>query len=493
MTSRFRRHTFPANPTPPAARGRHLRNLNDHFTASGRSDPLSVKTFLIAISLALNLTLVATFTFRPKLAPPAFQDFFSRHGFSRSVETTSAKATTQRAPASVSARPLWTTLASDNPATLVARLRAAGFPASLIRALVTSELQARYLARMRALVEPDPATPFWKSTNSAILNSRRNEELMRIQQESSRLLRELFKDEFFASSDVSAAQRRQFGDLPPGKIDQLQRIEEDYMEMNRTLSATTKGVILPEDREKMALLAREKRADLEAVLSPAELAEYTMRSSPITSMLGRQLGGFDASEAEFRAIFHVQQSLNEQFPMNISGGSISSTNDEQRRTAQQQLEQQLKATLGDARYADYVRETDREFQQLNQIAQRDNLPASATAQAYHFRETVAQESNRIFDDPSLDASQKRAALQTLAQNARAQLLVTLGPTSGPAYVKVAEQWLGNIERGGAVSFKTGTGGMTSISSINGGMAVAVYSSGTSPTYRRLPNPAPTNP
>ncbi|MEO6568997.1 MAG: hypothetical protein ABIO94_09575 [Opitutaceae bacterium] len=453
-----------------------------------------MKTFLIAISLALNMTLVATFAVRPKLAPHAFQDFFSRHGFSRSEEVTSAKPTAQRSPAAVSARPLWSTLASDDPATLVARLRAAGFPASLIRALVTSEIGARYNARMRALIEPDPNTPFWKSSNSgSAFNSGRNEELMRIQQESSRVLRDLFKDEFFASSDVSAAQRRQFGNLPPAKIDQLQRIEDDYAEMNRTLSAATKGVILPEDREKMALLAREKKADLAAVLSPAEFADYTMRSSPITSMLSRQFGTFEPNEAEYRAIFQVQQSLNEQFPMNISVlGSISATSEEQRRAAQQQLEQQLKVTLGDARYADYIRETDREFQQLSQLAQRDNLPASASAQAYSFRESVAQESNRIFDDPSLDAAQKRVALQTLAQNARAQLLATLGPTSGPAYVKIADQWLGNIERGGAVAFKTGAGGL-SIMSSNGGVATAVYSGGTSASYRRLPNPTPPNP
>ncbi|MEO7411980.1 MAG: hypothetical protein ABIZ81_01370, partial [Opitutaceae bacterium] len=344
-----------------------------------------MKTFLIAISLALNLALVATFALRPKLAPPAFRDFFSRDASSPTSTGSPAKPTTSKPAPATSARPLWATLASDDPATLVARLRAAGFPASLIRAVVSSEVGARYNARIRALIEPDGSTPFWRGSSSFSAGSARTEELMRIQQESTRVLRDLFKDDFFATGEVSAAQRRQFGNLPPAKIDQLQRIEDDYAEMNRTLSAASKGVTLPEDREKSAVLAREKKADLAAVLSPAEFAEYTMRSSPITNMLSRQLGAFEPNEAEYRAIFQVQQSLNEQFPLNTSGNAISSANEEPRRAAQQQLEQQLRATLGDTRYADYTRETDREFQQLSQLALRDNLPSSATAQAYQLR------------------------------------------------------------------------------------------------------------
>ncbi|MEO7412008.1 MAG: hypothetical protein ABIZ81_01510, partial [Opitutaceae bacterium] len=107
--------------------------------------------------------------------------------------------------------------------------------------------------------------------------------------------------------------------------------------------------------------------------------------------------------------------------------------------------------------------------------------------------TAAQESNRIFDDPAMDSAQKRVALQILAQNTRAQLLANLGPTSGPAYVKVADQWLGNIERGSAVSFNTNNGGFTSISSFGGGAVTAIYGTSASPSYRRLPNPATPSP
>src|SRR5258707_692709 len=97
--------------------------------------------------------------------------------------------------------------------------------------------------------------------------------------------RDLLNDPFFATDDVSATQRRQFGNLSRQKVDSVQRIEDDYSEMTSAIRAAMAGITLPEDRDKLALLAREKHADLAAVLTPGELADYELRSSPITSLL----------------------------------------------------------------------------------------------------------------------------------------------------------------------------------------------------------------
>jgi hypothetical protein len=47
--------------------------------------------------------------------------------------------------------------------------------------------------------------------------------------------------------------------------------------------------------------------------------------------------------------------------------------------------------------------------------------------------------------------QKRAALASLAQNARTQIVATLGAKAGNAYAQSAF-WLASVARGGAVSF-----------------------------------------
>jgi hypothetical protein len=112
----------------------------------------------------------------------------------------------------------------------------------------------------------------------------------------------------------------------------------------------------------------------------------------------------------------------------------------------------LKSALGEARAAEFFRAQDYEFQSLAQLALRENLPLDAAVRAYDLRTSTSEESGRIFDDKNLTTDQKRAAMQTLAQNTRAQLIGTLGPNAGAAYASSAT-WLLAIEKGTSVRFE----------------------------------------
>jgi hypothetical protein len=450
-------------------------------------------TLLLAGSLFLNVALVALFAFQPVLAPPALRGFFSRvpkatlTATSQTVirdggRSATLKATTAKAVADAG---VWESLQPDDLKGLVARLRAAGFPASVIRSVVSSLISARFAPRYRELMGADPNTPFWKVGSSIFgpNDTKRMEQYQQLNRDRSKLQRELLGDDLLGNNgEVTAAQRRQFGDLARSKIDLVQRISDDYAEMTSQVRAGMQGITLPEDREKLALLNRERHADLAAVLTPEELAEFEMRASPLTSMMRSRLGTFEPSDAEFRAIYQVQQSISDQF----AAGGGPQGDFEMRRTLGQQYFDQMKSALGPARYAEYDRSQNRDFQQLSGLAQRANLSPDIAIQAFNLRDTVATQSNQIFDDPTLSADQKRAALASLAQNTRTQLLTSLGPTVGPAYVDVANQWLNNIERGSAVSFNgPPTGTMSQSSS-----GVTMFMGGSSPVYKRLPPSRP---
>jgi hypothetical protein len=427
---------------------------------------MKLPVLLLAGSVSANAVVLAVCAFRPGLAPPVLRHLFQDHAaisatddanLIRALHAADARAGAAAAQAAARAQ-LWAGLQSDDLATLVARLRAAGFPPALVRAIVGARIEARFAARMKALAGDVAATPFWKPEPLGLNNNPKSvEERNQLYRERAKLLRDLLGSDYFAGSggDPTAAQRRRFGDLSPEKIALLQRINDDYLELGAQIRASLQGITLPVDREALALLEREKHTDLAAILTPQELADYEMRTSPLTSRLSPALTLMDATEAEFRAIYGIEQPLADRlYPMlGVKGAEMA----QQRRDAQQQAADQLAAALGPERAAEFARAGNYEFQQLSRLAQRENLPADAAVRTFTLRDAAAQESTRIATDPTMANEAKLAALQTLAQSTRAQIVATLGANAGNAYVQSAD-WLNYIQQGGYVKFSAdGTG------------------------------------
>ncbi len=431
---------------------------------------MKLPVLLLAASATLNAALVTVVVLRPTLFPAALREHLPADKETtraaaesrRAAQASAARAEAARAKAEAEARRVWLTLDSADLRTFVARLRAAGFPASVIRAVVAARIEGQFTARMNALAGVIEATPFWKPTPlNSYTNPKLTEERSQIYRDRARLFRELLGDDLMTATlpDPTAAQRRRYGDLPKAKIDLLARIEDDYAEMIGSVRAATQGIMLPEDREKIALLEREKRADLAAILQGPALEDYEMRNSSITLRLRSGLTLMNATEDEFRTIFRLRQ----QFPdPNDLGGAYfySSEAYQQRQEREKQLAAQLATALGPARYAEYERATNYEFQNLARLAQRENLGLDVAVRAYELRASTATESMRLYNDKTLTGDQKIAALQALASATKNQLATLLGPTSGPAYAQGAS-WLNYIAGGRAISF---SGTTTSIMS-----------------------------
>ena len=420
--------------------------------------PLAV---LLGLSVAVNAGLLAAFVVKPTLAPRAVRDVFQSSPPKTEKDAATRAAADQRAAtrksegnsaASTQAQ-LWATLDSEDLPTLVKRLRAAGFSRPVILSILNARLESKFADRFKALTSEMENTPYWKPDPMNSPGSNKYwEEYSQIYRERSRMLRELLGEDMFAypGADPAVTQRRQFGNIPKEKIDLVQRINDDYAEMTSQIRASMQGITLPEDREKMALLEREKRADLAAVLTPAELEEYEMRSSQVTSRIRNTLSVMDASEAEFRAIFKVQQAFNDRVNPMMTG-MVSSRMMDERREAQKEMYEQLKQVLPPDRYNEYVRASTTEYQMLHRLAQKDNIPTETINRAFSLRESIAAESVKIADDTAMSVEQKRAALTALAQKGKTQILSTLGPGAGETYAQAA-RWLTTIERGSGVTF-----------------------------------------
>lgn len=427
----------------------------------------------LSLTLALNLALLAALVAKPELAPAGMRGVFQRSpgdaARTRTGRNDAPRSTSAGAPTPSPTTNLWSLLATDDLKTLVARARAAGFPPHLIRAMLEARLALAFNARVAAEMTRLGRTadlPYWKTDP---INSPRSIGFFEIRgqlyRESTRQLRELLGDDFAASYGAAAGnESRYYGNISKAKLDLIQKINDDYSEMNMQVRAGMQDITLPEDAEKFALLEREKKADIAALLTPEELANYELRTSRITGTLRNTLTLLDSDEEEFRRIYAIYQAHEDKYFPPAGGANADFV--ELRREAQKQINEELKATLGADRYAEYFRASIPEFQQLSRLAQRENVPAEATVRAFALRDSVSKESNRIFDDATLSNDAKRSALQALAQSTRGQLTAILGPTAGANYAQ-AVNWITNVETGRAVNFnEVGTA-----------------------TFRRLPNAA----
>ncbi len=339
-------------------------------------------------------------------------------------------------------------------------LRAAGVDEDLVRAVVGMRLWKRHEARMRALQAGSGAqTEWWKQENNGWWGGQTKEQRaeMRalqaeIKAESERLLG---KDPFALGNQPWL--ERQYGFLPTEKREALQQLEQDYNELSNELRQESQGFTLPSDREKTKFLMAEKRADLEALLTPEELKDYDLRQSRTAQNLRWQMTQMDASEAEFRTIFEIRKGFDEASNDHDQFGNrtrnMTSDDWKARGDAEKAMKAEIKVALGAERYAEYVRSQDSDYQQLRRATERFALPTDTPAKVYALRDEVPAAASRIADDASLTPEQKKQAVAKLADGARDRVRGMLGPEVAKAYFEQnGMQWLQQLEQGTIITF-----------------------------------------
>jgi hypothetical protein len=430
---------------------------------------MKLSTLLVAGSLALNVALLAVYVSRTHPSSPAPAGNNSgtatanpapSHAENSGPKKIAPTDATKAVPGAAPAKETWAKLNPGDLRALAARLRAAGFPPSVVRSVIYAQVNESFKGRREQLAPANQERPFWETDASGRMgyDAKYYAALRDINREQTQIVKDILGEDASATSaQASDYQRRRFGDLTQDKIDQLQRLDQDYNDLRNEVQSASRGIMLPEDREKLTILEQEKRADLAKLLSPQEMEGYLMRTSNTTNRLRTALTTMNATEPEFRAIYQAQSAFDEKYNAPGLGMSFNGPDAmKERQAAQAQASEQIKAALGEQRYAEYARGADREFQQLNRMALQASLPDTAALQAYNVRETTLKESNRIYDDAALSPEQKRASLQALGQSVRAEITATLGPDVGTRYLQVANRWLTALDRGAAVTFTDNT-------------------------------------
>lgn len=409
-------------------------------------------TFIIIASLAANAALIG-YILRHLAAPPNSLVRFS-------TPTATGLDHSGKPPAT----DLATAFQNHDHAALRDLLKAAGFPDDRVREIVQREIWKNYFARHKALVRRDatPSASWWKN------NRDEDEPDPAIHREIRKQLRELQREaeaEYLhllgpdLGNDEHVDEKLAF--LSVEKRLQLQRIEQDYDELKNEIHAEIDGFSTPADAAKLRLLKEEQKRDILAVMSPEEQKAYDLRLSETAENLRWEMTKFNATEDEYLKIFALQKAFDEKYASrNDPFGSGYDENapkpawsEEERSAEEAKIKQQIRALIGDERYALSIKKEDYDYRQLQAATRRFDLPADTPDRIYSLRTAVSSAALQITNNPVLSPETRKQALIQLATETRNQVRANLGPEVAEAYFKNnGMSWLGTLEEGRAVIF-----------------------------------------
>lgn len=345
---------------------------------------------------------------------------------------------------------------AGNDSALVARLRAEGFPPSVVGAIISARVSEHFTAQRRSLEAAAGEYSYWKSWSS--INSSNPEAraaLRKIYREQADLQRQLLGDVEMKPYE-KARHQNQYGNLSREKAQQLEMIARDYQDLIQQAQKEARGLLLPEDKAKLAYLNKEQQADMAALLTPAELEDYELRSSRTAQQLKARLLPFDATEPEYLALYRLQKAFDDNFSSPVMFGETFRTREESkaRSEAQGQLNKAIEAALGPDRYKDYKITTDFDYRRVSQLAERLNLPATTARSVVALKIETDERVKALRSNRTLDKQQRETQLAAIAQTVTTQLTQQLGPDGFSAYRESGGYWLKNLTPNQAPSIET---------------------------------------
>lgn len=391
----------------------------------------TVLTVLVAGSLALNLVCLALLI----------------SGRTEAPDTVRAPVASPASVAAAATTPLndqvWAGLrAGEDLPAMVQRLRAAGFPPDVIRAIMAAQLRENFAARLKAIDPGAESRPFWKSTN---VDPRVQQAQSQLYREQRKLLRELLGADADPQENVNAIfQGRRLDSVPAEKIDDVRRLLREHEEARAdAFSNFSGGMLTAEMQKKLKAVDKNHLDALAAVLSPAEFEAYSLRNSDTSRQLRGNLTAFNPTEDEFRTLYKLQAAYDERFGQMYA---IPSPEEQRQRSeAQRELNEQIKSSLGPARGAEYERATDYNYRQTSQLVARLELPADTTTKIWELKQDVEQRANALRRDTSLSPEVRTQQLAAIAAESTAKLTPLLGGERGmEAFKQYGGFWYSNL-------------------------------------------------
>lgn len=308
---------------------------------------------------------------------------------------------------------------------LVADLRAAGFPPDIIARFIAPLLRERTHATVAKM-------PLWKqvgfSKDYRDENRKAADELVRLQEE-------LLGPDGSRAATLDPFQRQmQFGNLSTAKIDAFLRIDRDYDAIRSDLLNANGGILSSEDvkarNDQMATLERERLADIAAALGPEDFAAYELRGSAAANSVMSSLRNLTVTEAEYAALVAARKVKDP----NASMFRINNLDEPGSLERTYAFNDQVRSLLGEERAHTYLQSADMAYQQVARFA--GNYPSLTTSQTYALYQLQSEAqaaSNQFFSAARTGSAPPREGIQKTLAELNTRLETLLGADAAKAY------------------------------------------------------------
>ena len=352
----------------------------------------------------------------------------------------------------------WSQIEADDYQTYVENLRRIGCPEETIRDLVKQDLDKLYDQRKADILSKAPARKeFWKTGNPSSIgkpSASANSQMAQLDQEKNGVLGELFGAPGLAAinrpgplararSEAKSGYAMDF--IPEETKAELNNLEREFG--SELLKKMAQGATDAQDIAEIRGLRTEREDRIATMLTPDQKTEYDLRNSPTAANMRLQMDGFDPSEDEFRDIFAVRKNFDDEYGV-VPGSNVSASDMESRQFAEQEMNKQIRDSLGDDRFQDYLRQTDYDYKSISKITERQGLGDNISAQVYEMKGGAEELAREIRMNTSLSIEERQMQLGQIRTETSRSIESLIGGQGAVALQGQAggRNWLNNLGR-----------------------------------------------
>ena len=343
----------------------------------------------------------------------------------------------------------WRQLESEDYSSYIQRLREIGCPEQTVRDIIIADIDKLLAPRLQALKPRRQDLKYWHPEEEELANNIDQREVARqeraIDKEKRQILQELLgvdlvRERLNQRGEEDYYERR-LTFLPEEKRGALRQLLEEYDEREQDLrqKADDGEFLTPGDQAELRRLQDEREAQLSNVLTPEELMQYDLWLSPTANAVRQSVYGMNATEEEFLTIYDLRKQFDKTWG---EAETLGEGRVQQWQQAKAELENQLRAQLGEKRYADLKRGEDPDFHHLNAIVSRHRLPRHRATDVYELKRSIQSMRQVVQNDPRLGPEQKSQAMSAMSAEAEIIAKELLGEKALNSYLRRGQgTWL----------------------------------------------------